>query len=203
MIGISVDEDSLFLSNFKKNKDTCIEGKVGLYGRYIGECSICGRLANYNTPHLDRYGNLFCDNCAWDVANSLLIGISQSLSKNLTYVWDVKLHLMKNGVKLSYYTYSKNAYFSNSTAFPLTEEESEMPDIDLLDYLYENYKSKGTIRCTDCYVDLKLKNVAGRPLFAGVNCDECWEKHNSHLQHQRHIGHVCSLCGDAWDACCC
>ena len=58
-------------------------------------------------------------------------------------------------------------------------------------------------RCSGCGKEMKLEEVAGYPLFAGINCRECWERHCEETEEQRKTGKVCSMCGKPWNDCYC
>ncbi len=61
----------------------------------------------------------------------------------------------------------------------------------------------GVRRCSGCGKEMKLEEVAGYPLFAGINCRECWERHCEETEEQRRTGKVCSMCGKPWNDCYC
>jgi hypothetical protein len=86
--------------------------------------------------------------------------------------------------------------------FPLTESEKEMTDHEIRELII-SYLARAKVRCTTCEKDLDIKDIAGYPLFAGVTCAACWEKHKAHLEDQRRRGAVCGMCRQPFDDCCC
>lgn len=90
------------------------------------------------------------------------------------------------------------AYNAHGSAFPLTVEEKKL-NLDQVIDLIKKTKDDGNTRCTTCLATIKESDVAGYPLFAGVNCATCWEKHLERAKTER----KCSLCGKPISFCCC
>ena len=90
--------------------------------------------------------------------------------------------------------------------WPLSEEELNRLRCGEIGQVMANINmlsNAGIVRCTRCNKQMRKEEVAGYPLFAGVNCSECWEKHCEETEQQRRDGKVCGLCGKPWNDCYC
>ena len=146
-------------------------------GEYVGNCHICGRRANYNTPATDGE-NIYCNDCAGK-STKLLQGIEQWYDENGEVIYvgryfknGVTLHIGDSGV----YCW----YDEGGNAFPLMEVEEQVAEEnpeEILDMVFAMIKS-GKTRCCICK---KLINIedSKRYSYAGVACGECWEKIDS------------------------
>lgn len=169
----------------------------------VGTCSKCGGRADVNTPCLAPGGKLLCDQCAnKDRSNRILRGVEQHRDRGGRCV---KVNrFMLNGSIVGDYGGDIHAYLGNGhTAFPLTDEEKKLSPVTMLKRMNKEYVAKGKYRCTDCSKDITEAEVAGRPLFAGICCADCWKKHQAHLEDQRRRGAVCSMCHRPYDDCAC
>ena len=170
----------------------------------VGNCFICGRHADVNTPFIDDENTLYCNNCAWKVGGLLLRGISQIIKDDKYVIDETNKDYMRDSCLVMTMGNSISAYIGNGhTAFYLSEDEEKYLPENILT-LMKSYKDKGWLRCTSCGMVLKgEEEIGGRPLFAGVNCHACWKKHQEHLEDQRKRGAVCSMCREPYDNCCC
>jgi hypothetical protein len=95
------------------------------------------------------------------------------------------------------------AYIRNGgTVFYLREKEHLLT----LDTLAENIQREldlGILRCTSCGIDMSKDTVGGYPLFAGMVCVPCWNKHLEHAETEKKTGHVCRMCNKPYSFCCC
>lgn len=171
----------------------------------IGNCSVCGKSARYNTPYVDDEGNLYCPMCARKSSiDKLLYGIEQYTNEEGEFVRCEYAYTYK-GVVLVKCNGSDviHAWVENGRiAYPLTTQEIECDSVKkLIEHIVK--KEETTARCTGCRKDMPIEEIAGYPLFAGRVCKECWTKHIELLDDQRKRGHVCSFCGKPYGACYC
>lgn len=167
----------------------------------VGNCSSCGKNAAWNTPTLDKEGNLRCDTCSND-SPILLQGVDQFLDKKGNYVKLPRFY--KRGIVI-WYTIETGqagtAWFNNGgTSAPLNEDEVDLsldPE-SLCDKLADEWEA-GYRRCTSCKATITEEEIGGYPLFAGLNCESCWAKHVSGAKHD----HICSMCRKPLRFCCC
>lgn len=93
-----------------------------------------------------------------------------------------------------------------STSWVLTDEEkNRLAKGHIKQVMVEiaTKRANGIWRCTGCGKEITKEQVAGYPLFAGCNCDECWERHKMKVEEERRTGKVCSMCGKPWSECYC
>jgi hypothetical protein len=185
-------------------------------------CSKCGKSAAWNTPVWDKSGNIFCARCAEDIEDTLLYGIEQhrdsrgyvhSSTRSLKYVKNgIVLHadLIYTAVKGERYYYKPNYFFvcwSNygRTSWKMSAFDNEMCSNNVekfLDYVHETI-SKGLFKCSSCGELFPKEEIAGYPLFSGINCKNCYDIHLKNLDEQRKSGRVCSICGQPYGNCSC
>ena len=171
----------------------------------VGNCSKCGKGAAINTPCLNSKGELICYRCVDDYPE-IIQGVEQCLDENGDYVrvpawygFGACYHIFNPGKRYE----SRDAWIGGGRiAFHLTDEEKKMEPLEIMKLLI-SYIEKKMIRCTRCHKDMKEEDIAGRPLFAGANCKECWELHQKAVEHQRKTGDVCGMCGQPRLNCCC
>ena len=192
----------------------------------LGNCSVCGKRADWNSPKVDpklglQESPLWCDTCAKKEPRFLL-GIKQHLTdgkrawNNNGSCWGAS----KRGVVLHMdKTYTPNcAWLPQGSAVPRAEEKFaellEEHDRKVPKHYPEEFvemfldrladvNDAGDIYCTGCGKIMPKNEVAGRPLFAGANCKQCWEKHLEFAENERKTGHVCRMCREPWSFCCC
>jgi len=182
----------------------------------IGKCCKCGKDASWNTPCVNPQNNeLFCDSCSHE-STVLLRGIVQHLDKNGNYVQHplkpyVKNHCivfasdLEHGF-LSAWTHDGHRSFPVSSSEINLLQATEIPFETRIEAFLDKMASivsSGKTRCTRCHRDLDESEIAGRPLFTGVNCDSCFEVHKNELEEQRKNGHVCRMCGQPYGNCSC
>jgi len=172
----------------------------------LGKCSICGKGAAYNTPALrSDNGQIVCNNCASRnyPKDIVLIGIDQHLKENGDYKLEEKYYLNGNVIWWKGDKPESMWTHGGSRAFQLREEEEGMGLLEIFDLMQTVVgDDPPRFRCSGCVMDY-MGEPAGYPLFAGVNCKGCWEKHQEHLNQQRKTGQVCRMCGQPWGNCCC
>jgi len=179
----------------------------------VGDCSRCGKRADYNTPWVDGEGKLLCDRCgkledAIPVGATPLQGVEQRLNDAGQYAFVPKW--CKGGViawgKEEPDTLKCRTTFAwvkgGMIAVPLTEAERLEHPIKVIGTLIAE-RDFGLHRCTGCGRKIVTEEIAGYPLFAGLNCAECWLKHLQHLEEERQTGRVCRSCNQPYSACCC
>lgn len=158
-------------------------------------CIKCGKEARWNTPALDDQGNIYCPNCA-DKSKALLVGVDQhTLEPNGTWYKDGGVVWFENG------EISCAWLEGGSQSVPVHFGEKIMPPEAFLDMILHE-RDSGKFRCSSC-ADTFYLPPAGRPLFAGINCPKCWEKHLEYVEKERKSGRVCSLCHQPYSNCCC
>ena len=165
----------------------------------VGNCTKCGRNAQYNSPALDASSNLVCDNCAdKDRSNTIFYSINQfKINGEYEFTGGVVL----NGVVV---WKDKSAWIEGgSRGTHLTEEEKKLTPTEIAHILNVEFNGNGILRCTGCGTKMKKNEVASYPLFAGVACKECDVKHKQNLENERAKGHVCRMCGQPYGNCCC
>lgn len=167
----------------------------------IGKCSQCGRDAAVNVPKIYD-GEVWCNYCSdKDRTGKLFLAIEQWTDEDENYV--LNPHWVSfNGTsatdkgKLTAWTPR------GSIVNFLTSKEKEMSLAQLVQHLSKE-SDAGITRCTSCGVRMQDEHIAGRPLFAGVNCTECWQEHLKKLEDERRGGHVCRRCREPYSNCCC
>ena len=168
----------------------------------VGKCSICDRDAAWNTPAIDKYGNLYCNTCAYN-SNKMLLGVSQSLNEDGTYKLDERTRYKNNCVL---WIDEPCAWTHNGgVSFRLRNDEKILAKQDpekILD-LMANMVSNNETRCTRCGKDIKSNDKRIRILFAGVLCENCIPEYEKMVQHQRDTGQVCRMCRQPYALCCC
>lgn len=85
------------------------------------------------------------------------------------------------------------------TVWPLTESEKSLPLVERLSLIKSEWRNGENYRCTTCKTKLAKRDVAGWPLFAGVACLDCWNKHLEYAKTERR----CTLCNQPMSFCCC
>jgi len=178
----------------------------------IGNCSICGNECVWSgaTVRTDN-GEIVCKTCSdkGEPQDVVLREVRHTLHEDGGLEFDLNLtgtsEIYKyNGhvIWLDNEGTPSSVWIENGhTAFKLRNNEKDLTLIELLDTM-ETLVAENKFRCSNCGQDFS-KPPAGRPLFAGINCEECWEKHKQHLNNQREKGHICRLCGQPYGACCC
>jgi len=172
----------------------------------VGNCCKCGQSAAWNTPFIDGCNNLYCNRCAYE-SKELLAGIEQHLTEAGKYQPHKQWH-----------EYAKNhccvwcvpdtgeirdAWSDcGRRVFWVHKEEREMQPAQFLDMMIALRAAK-RFRCSRCGIEIAESEVGGYPLFAGVNCPECWQKHQAEVEKERRTGAVCSMCGQPYLLCCC
>lgn len=173
----------------------------------VGNCSICGRNAAYNTPTLrSDNGDIVCNNCAGRKypEDVVLIAIDQHFDER-EYKIESKYYLNGNVIWWKPETDTPGSMWTHggSHAFSLREEEKGMGLLEIFDLMQTVVgDDPPRYRCTRCNLDFKGE-PAGYPLFAGVNCLNCWEKHLAFQEEERKKGNVCRMCGKPYSACYC
>lgn len=96
------------------------------------------------------------------------------------------------------------AWFDDGArSWPIYEDERANIPVDEYAKMIALKRENKIFRCTSCKLEFPDSAIGGRPLFAGIVCKPCWEKHLAHLEDQRKKGHVCRFCGQPYDNCCC
>lgn len=172
----------------------------------LGNCDFCGRRADYNSPRINPHlglqeSPLYCDPCAGK-ADEFLISINQYLCNGLR-VEAKQQTISKRGIVAHLESGEiRAAWFDRGqTAIPT----QHIPSGDLeaaLDTLAD-YAADGSRYCTHCHKPVSKDEIAGRPLFAGINCADCWKLHQEAVEQQRRTGNVCRICGAPRLLCCC
>lgn len=90
------------------------------------------------------------------------------------------------------------AFYADGRTFHLRGDEKKRTMRDILALISADQKM-GTRRCTSCGCDCTKDEVGGYPLFAGINCKACWEKHLEKAKTERR----CTLCGQPMSFCSC
>lgn len=185
-------------------------------------CSVCGNSAKWNVPYMDVDGNIYCDTCDDDVKDRLLYGIDQHMGLGYTPKMEpTHLHYSKNGVILScilnhFGSGGNRRYFlpkfiyscwsdGGRTSWKIDEIDAAMIESNVekfLDYVRSTLDS-GVFKCSSCGGLFPKEQIAGYPLFTGINCPTCYEKHLAKLDEQRREGHVCRMCGQPYGNCSC
>jgi len=170
-------------------------------------CSICGRDAKFNQPtrRVDTH-EVVCYGCAhrsppegvllYPIAQNtgLPSGISSSLLFYFLNGCGVSFDIERGRIG--------SGWDKKGRAFKFTEEEKE--GLSILS-AFETIKietREGHYRCSSCSRPMKGE-PAGFPLFCGVNCPECWEKHQEVVEEQGKEGRICSRCNEPYLLCCC
>lgn len=91
----------------------------------------------------------------------------------------------------------------NGRSWFLTPEEQQLSASKLIEKIESDNKGGKVWRCSDCGSQLAEEEIAGFPLFCGVNCAACWEKHLAKCAEEVRLGHVCRFCRKAYSQCCC
>lgn len=165
----------------------------------VGNCTHCGKGAKYNSPGIDPKGNLWCNSCVdKDRSDTLFLSIEQYTQNGL--------YLYTDGVALNGVIVwkDKSAWVGGgSRGTSLTAEEKKLTPIEIATLLNLEYNVCKLSRCTGCGAKMTKDQIAGYPLFAGVNCVTCWDKHQTKLDNERKGGHVCGRCREPYGNCCC
>lgn len=169
----------------------------------VGKCSQCGNPADCNSPAIDDAGNLWCNDCAIkDNTGQILWGVKQVTDENGEYISDNKY--FSNGIILWDLNDGFRAWAEGGhIAIPILDVEEGLDPIFLLAVLKTLYVERKKIRCTGCGTIINRADIAGRPLFAGAHCKDCWEQHQKETEEQRKRGYVCGMCGQPYNLCCC
>jgi hypothetical protein len=169
----------------------------------VGKCSVCGKDAAWNTPHIDEDNNLYCNRCAYD-STIMLTGINQYM-KYGKYVVDSAGHYTKNHctvcIKRGVYGWTDSgrySYFMNDNTKEIAEKDPEFV-IDTMILM----RSLDMFRCSDCGMMMHRTDVASFPLFAGVLCKKCNVGYTQKIENERKTGHVCMRCIQPYSLCCC
>jgi len=180
----------------------------------IGNCTICGRNAGFNTPKLrSDNGQLVCDTCGdsglKELNDIVLIGVDQLLDDNgeivaETHDWetyqlnDIVIWLNKETGK------PESAWTDNGRrCFSFSDDEKllDFCELEWFDFIARRV-DESHYRCSGCKKDFEGK-PAGYPLFAGVVCPDCNGKHKQHIADQVKQGHICLVCGKPYGYCYC
>ena len=95
-----------------------------------------------------------------------------------------------------------NAWLLNGLQVVPVFKEEEILDPEMFATKILSEKESGKYRCSDCK-GIFDGEPAGRPLFAGINCPACWERHSKKIEQERKSGNVCRRCGEPRSLCCC
>jgi len=165
----------------------------------VPKCYHCKRDAQWNTPALDPKGNLWCNRCVDDDRSGTVFTSVCQFIEDGKYVPTGGVVL--NGVVVweDRSTWTEGG----SRAVKLTEEEQKLSPLEIAQLLDKEHNVDGLTRCTGCGVKMTKDQIAGYPLFAGVVCAPCNEKHLASLDAQRKSGQVCRMCRQPYGACCC
>jgi len=172
----------------------------------LGTCSVCGKDAAWNSPcvlvekGLEK-SPLFCDRCSQEDGR-FMRAVQQH-----TRQWAHYVVFRKRGVTFHCTEtpagFKVDAGWMNSSSIPNVYEKTKDMSIEgALNYFARMIISEQYF-CTGCGTIIFKSEIAGRPLFAGVNCKHCWEKHLEHAQQERKSGHVCRMCNQPYSFCCC
>lgn len=163
----------------------------------VGECYMCGQGAAWNTPTLDRAGRLVCPTCS-ENSLELLTGIEQH---TLDGEYWPNGRFFKRGIVLWYSDEPKvvHAWFDNGRIVaPLSDVERRMQPEPLCNALANEWY-QGIRRCTLCETTIRVDDVGGYPLFAGLACKKCWTEWCKGAKTDR----SCTLCGQPMRFCSC
>ena len=187
-------------------------------------CSQCHKTASVNTPGIDSAGRILCHNCLRDSRDGVMrYGIEQrsnsfgdlvptrnpefflnghTLRFRIKEVWR-NVHGKRFGY--SHPLWEVSAWINDGASFPIDEDERVMFIVDPKEYfqMIQRFEDQGLFRCTTCHKDLPLKELGGRPLFAGKVCKPCWAKHLEFLECEKKAGHTCSRCRQPYGNCSC
>lgn len=186
----------------------------------LGACSKCSGRSDYNSPAIpaiDALSNdqaridsapLYCDNCARDLP-LYTISIEQRLHDGHRHI-NNSYQTHRKGKVIFYGDFKQNrvdaAWFYGHRSIPKERvealSEKGLTIEQMLDHFIE-MEEKKIFFCTSCNLPLHESEVAGYPLFAGVNCASCWGKHLLNAEAERKRGAVCRLCGQPYSFCCC
>ena len=182
-------------------------------------CHKCGKPIVYD-PYSDKHLHIYHEQCI--PADTMLIQVNQWSTKRDYKVDFGRLRYRYNEVVIHCDTIYQGIqgvlmwaepkyhfhcwYKGGQTSYPIDAEQIEAIRKDgieaFMKWLDRRTKS-GLIKCTACGRQMHETDVAGRPLFAGVNCADCWKKHQEHLELEKKKGHVCRMCGQPYGNCCC
>jgi hypothetical protein len=98
-----------------------------------------------------------------------------------------------------------SCWTNDKATFKLSEAEKIRAIVDPAEIfnMILRYENLRIFRCTGCGGNFPIELIAGRPLFAGKCCPDCWAKHLEFLEDERKKGHVCSMCRQPYGNCCC
>jgi len=165
----------------------------------VGTCYKCHQSAKWNTPALDEGNNLWCDGCVDSDRSGIMFRSVDQFMEDGFYVFTGGVVLNGIVVWKDKHTWTEGG----SRAVHLTKEEKEMDVEEIAEMLNKEHNIDGLTRCTGCGIKMTQDQIAGYPLFAGVVCAPCNEKHKEHLNEERRRGHVCRMCGQPYGNCCC
>ena len=162
----------------------------------VGNCSVCGKDASWNSPGVDPDGNLWCSNCKYE-SKVLIRGVKQR-KEDGEYIYSGGV--TKRDITIDVENGENMVVWRNKggIVIPLSVEEKVMDPEILCDRLADEYAS-GILRCTECKEKISKDDVGGHPLFAGLACKQCWDIHVEGARHDRR----CVMCGQPKRFCCC
>lgn len=165
----------------------------------VGNCFHCKKDANWNAPALDHDNNVWCNRCVDDDRSGIMFRtIEQRLTDGMvTFTGGVVFNGVVVWIDRTVWT------DGGRRSVKLTGNEKSLPVEVIARLLDQEHNIQGLTRCTGCGTKMTQDQIAGYPLFAGVVCAPCNQKHLEHLEGQRKSGHVCRMCGKPYDACCC
>ena len=169
----------------------------------VRNCSVCGKNAAYNTPYIDADNNVICERCA-ESSTVMLKGIEQHTDENGNYVPSQFGVFTKDHCTV--WTNPQSAWTDDGRrSYRLSNAEKSLlltdPEAVLNGMIA--MRATGNYRCSSCGKDLTEEEVAGFPLFAGVECSECFQKTKEFAENERKHGHICGFCRKPYSECCC
>ena len=167
----------------------------------IEKCHICDEKADVGTPYIDSNSKLYCHVCAKETEGKFLIGIKQWTDEKGDYITIPSY--FQDGVVIIFYNDKPSVWYeSGLRSFYLTKNERENFSVSETINKIKDMRRNNLHRCSSCgeYFSEELANF---PLFAGVNCPDCWEKHLERIEKDKQTGNVCSKCRKPRSICCC
>lgn len=184
--------------------------KMNKTGYLEYSCSQCGKNARYNTPYIDKDGNIWCSQCSHK-STVMMQGVDQhtlEIDKSPRFPNEKgKDGTREEFTKKGAVVWRENGQLSvawlkeGSQGVPIHHDEQKMDPEVFLDKILKE-QADGYYRCTTCKKTFKGE-PAGYPLFAGICCVDCMQKHREMLEKERKTGRVCSFCHEPYGNCCC
>jgi DNA-directed RNA polymerase subunit RPC12/RpoP len=185
-----------FKSPITKTEFLTLErNEPGVFHHYF--CSQCGRSARTNTPAIDDGGNIWCFQCVYR-SPVMMQGVNQRTLE--VDPKDPYTYFTKNGAVVHVRGKIDHAWLRDGTqVVPIREEEKFLSPEVFLDLIIAA-RDAGKYRCSDCGGTFEGK-PAGYPLFAGINCIGCWEKHQAKVEKEREHPGISVGCAANHEAC--